>query len=237
MYVQHLGGDSIAVSDQMYTGTSQLMIIDINHSDPNRQKVRRYINMEGSCFQMQLTAGKLFVAGDKLAVFDVTAINETQKRYIKTPTGADIAVAWYSKLAIDKSGMMWVLTGSSLYRINPQTESVISTVDISGLNVNAWGASLDISPDVKTIYFNAETLVYAVDVDNIQTPTNPIVTATIESGHTIYHMCVSKENTIFMCDVMYGPLAGASIYEFDHTTGAKLKQFNVGLFPRFIYFM
>ena len=55
MYVQHLGGDSIAVTDQMWRNSfSKLMILDINLKDKDRQVLRRYIKMEGLTYQMQL---------------------------------------------------------------------------------------------------------------------------------------------------------------------------------------
>ena len=81
MYVQHLGGDSIAVTDQMWrNSSSKLMIMDINHKDKNRRVLRRYIKMEGQTYQMQLVNNKLFVGGSQLSVFDLENLTEQGRR-------------------------------------------------------------------------------------------------------------------------------------------------------------
>ena len=73
MYIQHLGGDSIIVTDQKQN--SPLIIMDINHVT-DRPYVRRTVSM-GSynrSFQMQLIHDKLFVGADRMAVFDLKDI-------------------------------------------------------------------------------------------------------------------------------------------------------------------
>ncbi|MGL5683243.1 MAG: DUF5074 domain-containing protein [Marinifilaceae bacterium] len=238
MYVQHLGGDSIAVTDQMWrNSSSKLMIIDINHGT-ERPKLRRTVKTPGQTFQMQLTDGKLFVAGTILTVFDLGAITEDKMRYIYTDGGETIQSADFSKLVKDRDGMLWTLTEHWLYRINPKTEKVISTVNLSGLKINARIGCLDSSPDGATIYFNSHTRVYTVDIDNIKAPTEPIINPELnpKRNTVIYHMCVSKQNTIFMNDVVYGSLSRAIIHEFDPVTGEKLNEFKAGIFPHAIFF-
>ena len=162
----------------------------------------------------------------------------SDKRYVGTKGGDKIQVGEYSKIVTEKKGVKWVLSKMGrLFRIDPNTERVIASIDLSGLKINHRTSSLDISADGGTVYFNARTSIYAVDVENIQTPTAPLISPTVDSNRVIYHMCVSKENTIFMCDVRYGSLSRAIIHEFDLQTGNKLNEAKAGLFPHFIYFM
>ena len=136
MYVQHLGGDSIAVTDQMWrNSSSSLMIIDIHHGT-ERQKLRRIVKIPGQTYQMQLTENKLFVGGTKLAVFDLGAITENDMRFIYTNGGETIQSADFSKIVKDRDGMLWTITQHWLYRIDPKTEKVINTIDVSSLNIN-----------------------------------------------------------------------------------------------------
>ena len=237
MYVQHLGGDSIAVPDQMWrNSSSKLMIMDINHKDKNRRVLRRYIKMEGQTYQMQLVNNKLFVGGSQLSVFDLENLTEQGRRYIRNSAGDSFALTDFSKIVVDKDGMLWVLTGNNVYRIDPNTELITNSIDVSDLKINERIGCIDISPDGNTVYFNSSRRVYTINIDDIKKPQSPIIEPVIESRRTIYNMCVSKENTIFMCAVVYGSLSRAQIHEFNIETGECIRTFNAGLFPHFIYF-
>lgn len=237
MYVQHLGGDSIAVTDQMWRNSaSKLMIIDINHGS-QREPLRRYVKMDGQTFQMALVQNKLFVGGSKLAVFDLGNITESGRRHVLTSGGETIQTVDFSKIVTDKNGNVWVLTAYWLYCIDPKTEKVLHTLDVGSLKINARVSSFDCSPDGATLYFNVHSSVYTVNVDDIKVPTAPIIAPVVDKARTIYHMCVSKENTIFMCDVLYGSLSRAIIHEYDPTTGHTVRDdFKAGIFPHAIYF-
>ncbi|MGL4293045.1 MAG: YncE family protein [Bacteroidales bacterium] len=236
MYVQHLGGDSIAVTDQMWrNSSSKLMIMDINHGK-ERPVLRRYVSMNGQTFQMTVTENKLFVGGSKLAVFDLGAIDEKSCRYILTDAGETIQTADFSKIVVDKEGLIWALSEFWLYRIDPVTEKVVKTIEVGDLKVNPRISSIDCSPDGETIYFNAHTSVYVINIAHIEKPVKPVISPVVDSRRTIYHMCVSKENTIFMCDVLYGSLSRAVIHEYDPISGKSLNEFKAGIFPHSIYF-
>lgn len=236
MYVQHLGGDSIAVTDQMWrNSSSKLMIIDINHNT-ERKTLRRWINMEGQTFQMAIANNKLFIGGTYLTVFDLGAINEKDRRYIRTAGGETIQNGDFSKLVIDKNGNLWVLTEYWIYCIDPVSEKVIHTIDVGALGINTRIGCIDISPDKETIYFNAHTSIYTIDINNASKPEIPIISPVVDKSRTIYNMCISKEGTIFMCDVLYGSLSRAIIHEYDPKTGNKILEFKAGIFPHFIYF-
>jgi len=84
MYIAHLGGDSIVVTDQ--SSRSKLMIMDINHG-VDRDPLRRYVDLEGRSFQTELVGNKLFVGGDRLWVFDLGNITESGMRTCKMKDG------------------------------------------------------------------------------------------------------------------------------------------------------
>ena len=236
MYVQHLGGDSIAVTDQMWRQNScKLMIMDINHGT-TRPILRRYVSVPGQTYQMTVINNKLFVGGSQLAVFDIGKIDSANIRFIMTDGDETIQTADFSKLVTDKYGKLWVLTEYWVYCIDPVTEKVIHTIDVGTLKVNARVSSIDCSTDGGIIFFNAHTSVYSIDVDNISQPKEPVIAPKVDSGRTIYHLCVSKENTIFMCDVLYGSLSRHTIREYDLSDGTQIREFPAGIFPHAIYF-
>ena len=185
---------------------------------------------------MKLINNKLFVGGGQLAVFDLGAIDAKNRRYILTDGGETIQSVDFSKIVSDKNGMIWTLSEYWLYCIDPLTEKVVHTIPVGDLNVNGRISSLDVSPDGSTIYFNVHTSVYTIDVNNIAKPVAPVIAPVVDTKRTIYHMCVSKENTIFMCDVLYGSLSRAVIHEYDPDSGETLNEFKAGIFPHAIYF-
>lgn len=249
MYIAHLGGDSIAVTDQTSPqgeNLSKLMILDINHTGGNRKALRRTIGLEGSSFQTRLIGNKLWVGGDRLWVFDRGNITEAGKRVLTYQDGRVIQTIPFSKIVVDKNNLVWVLsyyTDNATYQdrvfllcIDPTTEKVVKEMDITALQLNTWVSSIDISPDLTTLYFNAARKVYAMKVNESVAPTTPLLDIERPTSRTVYNMQVSKENTIFFCEVSYGSLARADIIEHDPTTGQELQSFKAGIFPHFIYF-
>lgn len=242
MYVCHLGGDSIAVTDQKQN--SRLIIMDINHGQ-ERDVVRRTVSLGGGnrSFQMNLAGEKLFVGADKMCVFDLSDLTNKGMRYIRTQSGETIQTVDFSKIVSDKNGMIWALaykyiglnTNGYLYCIDPATETAVMEIDLASISINTWTSSLDISADGKTVYFNSHRRVYSVDTDNPQIPTQPVISPVRSDGRTVYNMCVSGENTIFLCEVLYGSLSRSRIYEYD-LSGNELREFRAGLFSHFIYF-
>ena len=75
-----------------------------------------------------------------------------------------------------------------------------------------------------------------MDVNSAVKPTEPIFTHDMGDNRVKYNMGVSKENTIFICDVLYGSLTRSRIYEYDNT-GVLLQKFNAGIFTHYIYFL
>lgn len=233
MYIQHLGGDSIAVTDQ--SSRSKLMIMDINH---NKQRVplRRYIELNGRSFQMQLIKNKLFVGGDNLTVFDLANLTQEGMRMITNKSGQTLRLADFSKVVADQSDRIWVLTASALYCIDPVTEQTVYELDVKSLNVNSWASSLDISPDKSTLYFNSGGIVYAVSTNHPVVPDKPVFIYDIDKKNTVYLMTISKENTLFINEVTYGSLSRGKISEYDIKSGELIRRFESGLFPHYIYF-
>ncbi len=234
MYVCHLGGDSIAVSNQK--SNSQIVIMDINHGS-DRPIVRRSVSLGGQnrTFQMQLIGNKLFIGADKMTVFDLGKITTNDRRELRKRSGETIQTTDFSKLVVDKNGMLWALGHWQVFCINPQTEETVYELNVGDLNINSWVSSLDISPDGKTLFFNSARKVYTINVDNPQVPTSPIIAPVRDDGRTVYNMCISKENTIFLCEVLYGSLSRSRIYEYD-LEGNLLQEFRAGIFSHYIYF-
>ena len=69
MYVCHLGGDSIALTDQK--SNSRLMIMDINHGS-DRKMMRRSFFLGGRSSQMVMHNNKLFVNGAEIQTIKTT---------------------------------------------------------------------------------------------------------------------------------------------------------------------
>ncbi|MGL5937749.1 MAG: hypothetical protein ACRCY5_03370 [Phocaeicola sp.] len=244
MYIAHLGGDSIAVTDQT-SKNSRLMIMDINHGKA-RDPLRRTISLEGRSFQTRLIGNKLWVGGDRLWVFDRGNLNEKGKRILTYQDGRVIQTIDFSKIVVDKNNLVWVLgcyvdpttysNRTFLLCIDPETEKTVKEIDLTALKLNSWVSCIDISPDLSTIYFNAARKIYAFDVDANAAPTKPQIEIKRETSRTVYNMQVSKENTIFLCEVTYGSLSRGDIFEHDSQTGEELQSFKAGIFPHFIYF-
>ncbi|MGL4992844.1 MAG: hypothetical protein ACRC6R_01720 [Bacteroidales bacterium] len=249
MYVTHLGGDSIFVTNQKSAG--EVVIMDINHG-ASRNVVRNSFKLGYKSFQSTLVNNKLFVGGDNFWIFDVgniTADGFRRLRYknelLPSGEGRLVQVVEFSKLPVDKYNRVWALTWfmDSNYNerrylicIDPQTEQTVHEIEITSLNINRVIGCIDISPDLSTIYFNSTRKIYTVDVDNPVKPTEPIINIDRDNKKTVYYMGVSKENTVFLNEVMYGELSRGDIYEYDPKTGEQLQLFEAGIFPHFIYF-
>ena len=234
MYVQHLGGDSIAVTDQKTN--SRLMIMDINH-EKKRDALRRTIDLNGRSFQMQLVENKLFVGGDELVVFDLKNLTAEGKRPIKKVNGKTIQLVDFTKLVMDSQDRLWVLGKTHIYCIDPFTEKVVLTLDVSHLEINDWVSCIDISPDRNTVYFNSSRKVYTIDIKNPTVPSKPIINPpTDNDGWSVYLMTISKENTIFFIEALYGSISRGKVYEYDPSNGKEISMFKAGIFPHFIYF-
>ncbi len=245
MYIQHLGGDSIAVSTQHVSSTgTDLHIMDINHGT-ERKYVRRSFPIRTSSAQMLISDGKLFLGGSVCTVFSLDNLTEEGARYIKDSNGNELtAIRGRAPLIKDKNGNIWSRFSNSVVCINPKTEEVIHKIDVSGFGVNEWTGGLGVSNGGDKIYFNAQRTVYVIEVDNPKCPDNHLFK--IEIGGeaddeikrdmwTIYYFGVSKDNTIFMCEVLYGTLQLSRVYEYD-LDGTLIQEFKAGLFASYIHY-
>lgn len=232
MYATHLGGDSIALTDQK--PNSQLMIMDINHGT-DRQMVRRSFYLGGRSSQMAIVNNKLFVNGDNMSVYDLNNITSEGRRLLIKNDGVSIQNADFSKIVVDKYDRIWVLGYWQVLCIDPVTEKTIHELNVIPLNINTRRSAIDISQDLSTIYFNSARRVYSIDVDDPQIPTEPLFRITRDDQRTVYNMAVSKENTIFFSEVLYGSLSRSRIYEYD-LEGNELLSFRAGIFSHALYF-
>lgn len=233
MYIQHLGGDSIAVTDQK--GPAKLMIMDINHGT-DRPVMRRYVELNGRSFQMLMVNNKLFVGGDNLCVFDLGDISRSSMRLLKTSEGKNIQTVDFSKLVSDNQDRIWVLGHNTVFCIDSNTEKPVYEINVADLGINTWVSCLDISPDKSTVYFNSGRTVYAIDTENPVKPTAPFFSYEGNKQKTIYAMAVSKQNTLFFSEVLYGSITRSVVFEFDPKTGEELRMFKAGIFAHYFYF-
>lgn len=250
MYVTHLGGDSIFVTNQKSSG--EVVIMDINHGS-DRNVIRRSFKLGYRSFQSQVVNNKLFVGGDNFWIFDMNNITKDGFRRLRYQTellpsgnGRLVQLVDFSKLVLDKYNRIWAMTwflDSDTYKdrnyiicIDPETEQTVHEIDVTGLGINEWVGCIDISPDLSTIYFNSARKVYTIDVDSPIKPSEPIINIDRDNKKTVYYMGISKENTVFLNEVMYGELSRGDIYEYDPKTGNEIQLFEAGIFPHFIYF-
>ena len=242
MYAVHLGGDSIAVSDQSVQNS--LMIIDINHGK-SRKQVRRYIDIGIQSFQMILVGNKLFVGGSKFSVFDLDNLTAEGRRDVLNRNNKSFSTCSFSKVTIDKNGNLWVVTPNNASCIDVITEKTIKEVYIPG--INSWTSSIDICPKGETVYVNSGTKIYAVNIDNPIAPQEPIIIhGNNDDRWTSYHMSVSNENTIFLIRVLYGSLTRGRVFEYNtegsianyyiDSDGREQPYFKGGIFPHFIHY-
>ncbi|MGL4852036.1 MAG: hypothetical protein ACRC3Z_05250 [Phocaeicola sp.] len=258
MYVTHLGGDSVFVTNQKSNG--EVVIMDINHGT-ERTFIKNKFKLNYRSFQSCVVNKKLFVGGDNFWIFDVNNVTQSGFRRLyyqteKLPSGNGrlVQLVDFSKLPVDKHNRIWALTwflDSDTYKdrnylicIDPETEQTVHEIDITSLKINSVVGCIDISPDLSTIYFNARRTIYSVNVDNPQTPTLPLFSVELtddevaagRNNKTVYHMAVSKENTVFLSEVLYGSIERSDIYEYNPTTGEEMQKFEAGIFSHHIYF-
>lgn len=251
MYVEHLGGDSIIVSDQSSSAIpgssefSSLMILDINHGT-DRQIIRRRIKMNFPTFQMKLIGKKLFVSGAELSVFDLDNLNASARRFVKNAENKPFSICDFSKICIDKRGLIWALTPGSVVCIDPNTEKIINEYFVDGLS-SRWGNS-DIDKDGRYFYFNSGTKVYSIDTDNPSTPSKPIINHNNNDPEwTTYALGVTKENTVMIVRVLFGSITRGRVFEYDRSgnivkyyldsEGRNQPYFRAGIFPHYIHFL
>ncbi len=237
VHTTHLGGDSLALR-----ASGTLYIVDLNHSNPDREKVRRsFKTIGGWNHQTVLVGDKLFVAGSSsMVVYDLDNLVEGGERVIKNTQGKNIG-ANAVQLMVDKNGLVWTRTKGTIYAIDAESERVVNEIDITGVDDTSFNPQcLAMNNEKDKIYYNAKRSIYEIDVDFATKPTEPIFTPEIEEGSeregkTIYYMNMSKENTIFMIEVQYGSLARSVVYEYD-LFGKEIQNFEAGIFSNFIYF-
>ncbi|MFI3262482.1 MAG: hypothetical protein R3Y26_06190 [Rikenellaceae bacterium] len=249
MFVEYLGGDSVIVSDQSSSAIvgssekSSLMIMDINHGE-DRDMLRRLIPVDFPTQQMKLHNNKLFVGGTQFSVFDLNGLESDKRRDILTAEGNTIEVAGFSKICVDNSGYIWVLSGAGVYCVNPITEVAIKEISVEGIDTY-WG-NIDIDADGRWLYFNSGSDIYAVDTQNPTTPTQPIFTHDNDDAlWTTYGLSTTEDNTIMISRVLFGSITRGRIFEYNLSgnivnyytddDGEEQPYFRAGIFPRIIH--
>ncbi len=251
MFVEHLGGDSIIVSDQSGPAIegspdrSSLMIMDINHGK-DRKVLRRLVEVDSPTFQMKVINNKLFVGSDRLLVYDLDNITSEGERFVGDAEGQPFKIVDFSKLCIDSKGLLWVASENKIICVDPITEKCINTISIAGID-SMWG-NIDIDKDGKWLYLNVENKIYSIDTDNPVASVVPIIVHdNNDEGWTTYSIGVSKENTIFIIRAMFGSITRGRVFEYNldgelissyaDNNGIENPYFKAGIFPHYIYFL
>ncbi|MFI3267171.1 MAG: hypothetical protein R3Y51_00500 [Rikenellaceae bacterium] len=249
MFVEYLGGDSIIVSDQSSSAIagssekSSLMIMDINHGD-DRDMLRRLIPVDFPTYQMKLLNSKLFVGGSQFSVYDLKDLESDNRRDVLTESGETIEIAGFSKICVDNSGYVWVLSGEGVYCVDPDTEVAIKEISVADIDTY-WG-NIDIDNDGRWLYFNSGSDIYTIDTQNPVAPTSPIISHdNNDVSWTTYGLAVSENNTILVSRVLFGSITRGRIFEYDlegnivnyytDEDGVEQPYFKAGIFPRIIH--
>ncbi|MFI3315115.1 MAG: hypothetical protein R3Y04_05575 [Rikenellaceae bacterium] len=245
MYIAHLGGDSIAVTDQTYTTGANLYIVDINHGEV-RTEVRRQISMPSATFQLKVVNDKLFVAGDALYVFDLHSLTSEAMRIVVDEYGDSFEICDFSKLCLDSEGLLWCLTSDGVVCVDPISESVVTKLTKDGIS-SLWG-SIDIDNEGENLYFNVGSEVYRVDTRNMSINQTPVlIHDNDDDDWTTYTLGVSKNSTIFIVRVLYGSITRGRVFEYTtegeianyytDSDGERVPYFKAGIFPHHIHFL
>ncbi|MGL5960152.1 MAG: DUF5074 domain-containing protein [Bacteroidales bacterium] len=241
-YMCHLGGDSMAVADIVTGNGKKLLIVDLKSNT-----VTREIEDIGTGGQMIVHEGKLYLGNSPLRIFDLENISKEGMRRIKDKN--IFLTAWNeSKIILDKNNKIWVfhdgvLTGGKrLVCIDPASETIVKQIQIKGATIGSF-PRLDISPEKDVLYltgaFNKVNGIIAIGIDAEVFPTalhfSTANEMPSEKERVLYNMSVSKEGTIFICDVLYGSIASGYVHEYQ-ADGTHIRTVSAGIFPQYLFF-
>lgn len=220
LYITALDNDRAAVSGY----SDKLMIINTK-----TYQVVDSVELGSSSKQMAVVNKRLFIASAGLKMVplnnlkDVTSIEEIY------PIGD-------SKLIVDKNGNLWTISAGELVCIDPVTLLVKKKIALNGVQVNTFGARLDMNKAKDKLYFNTDVPqggIFEVSIDAQTTPTTPIFIYT--GVEYLYNMNISPDNTIVICDALDFTQRG-KIFEYS-LTGDLLHTFTAGVIPQYLYFV
>ncbi len=246
MFVEHLGGDSIVLTDQTETNhQSSLTIMDINHG-MNRDYVRRRIILDNPTFDVKLVGKKLFVVSESLLVFDLDNISKDSMRQVIDIDGNTFKIPDFSVINIDKNEMLWVLALDGIKCINPNTEKVVKEFPLK--NVTDRIDRLVIDNAGENIYTIVGNSIFALNINDQNISEKPIFTHNQnDAGWTTYGFNISNENTIFISKVVFGYVTRSSVYEYDlegnivsrykNDDGEEENFFKAGVWTSTFYFL
>ena len=178
----------------------------------------------------------LLIAGDHLYVSNQGSDNLFVVSLISDEVVDTVAVgASPGRMVLDDEGDIWVACGGgygadyaplnngSLYEIDPQTNEVISTVDL-GMNTDA---KIAIDNQGERVYFYSGTDVYYVSTSSPETPSAPFFTVSNALG--LYGIGFSPDNLIYLADARdYVEPGEVFIY---NEAGVIVSNFTVGQVP------
>lgn len=195
--------------------------------DLNQHEVVGTIALEGWSEELILVNDEMFVTiRDNSFLFVI----DTQTDQITD----SIAVGFNpSTLQLDKDGKLWVLcsgnqtTGTlgGLYRIDPESRTLLQQLPFSDTNIGGW-PRLRINESRDTLYYLKEN-VFQLPIGNTNLPEDALIAA---NGRIFYGLGIKpKTGRIFVSDVIDYQQQGL-IYEYNQK-GIMLNRFNAGVIP------
>lgn len=219
-YMAELSPELIALSDLNEKG------LHIINSKTNT--VLKKVALPAAGSKMIVYGRKLFVnIGSGVVVLDIDNLNSSRTINVESLVSA--------QFALDKNNNIWAIGSKTLFKINPNSETVTSIELAKEISLDSWGARLSIDEKRENLYFNAKTEDYKPQIYqmNIEQPV-PKLLFTINNVKALYNMEISPENEIVVCDALdYAQSGYVFTYKLDGTIN---KEYKVGIIPQFILF-
>jgi len=171
--------------------------------------------------------GKLYIAngyyGDGTSITVFNPANNTTERVIELGASPESFQ--------EEDGILYVLGGGKLSRINLATNQVSGSITLpAALTYSAQ----DLTIEDNTLYFTASTSVYAMPLNSATIPATPLLTYTSDSEYGAMYGFNVNDDKIYIADG--GNFSEDSeIYTYS-LTGTLLNSYTVGVGPNGFYF-
>lgn len=241
--IESLGGDSVFVAGRCKTELNNAFIARV--SDDLLLKRKMEINF--TIRKMKRVGNKLFALGIKdnrngealvpnILVADITSMHKNGFRVIAENYPLS---SRYSDLCVDYKGNLWFAAdkdGYKLFCIDTNAEKILHTVAMPySMSVNNELAYA-ISNDGKTVYLRNHKAFYAINVNDPQTPDEPVFEYIKHTG-VINDLKISKEGHLLFVDQNISCKSQSTVVEIQNIQDewSVLSETTVGMVAKSIY--
>lgn len=243
--MEHIGGDSIVVGGGTKEDDYNFVVASLSEDN----FILSSFNVGFPITQIKRTGNKLFASGirsqkngqyieSKLIAFDTNTINKESMRVVLPELNLP---SYNAELIIDKNKNIWVAgttkSGYKLYCIDPKTELVKHEVSmpytLSTLNELAY--TMDNTG--ATIYLRCHKAFFAIDIDNPQTPDEPIYEY-MKTISGLKDLDMTKDGTLLMIEEDHTAFAPSKVIELNPLKDQKweiVKEYSVDPIASQIY--